>query len=1292
MSIGTKKMQSAAHLTSTRRALTLAAALGLALPAVSMGQVNGTWTAIGGGNWSTSTNWAGGNIPDAGGIATLPEVFGQTGAVTYTVDTTSRTLSEVRFDTGWLTTSAAIAASGGAVINMPGSGGLTINSISSLSSSPAAFYTTPNLISAPIAGTGILSKIGPGNSALSSTTSTFTGDINVNAGSLYVTSGNNASLGNTTNVVNIGNGATFGFSAAAFSGSRTVNIPSGNSGTIRLFAGATFTGANNLTGAGTLIKGSGSALVYQAANSFTGNVRVDAGVVTFNSAGALASAPGSFVELPNQINLDSSTTNVNNRLGGRDVITRGGDLVLTGNASAPTIETLGALTATTGQTFLTITPNAAQPATYNFASLNRANRATLFMRGANFGNASGPQVATMTFATAPTLVGGGGAVGSTTTASIIPWVWGNNSLTNAATGSSFVTYESGRAQLIPTAGYVASVAASANVNDNVNVAVSEVIAANKTINALRINNLNPSSVVPITIDGPGKISLTSGAVLNSSSSATAPPVTVNAPLDAGSAEMVITSNVGTVTATQLIFNGVLSGTNGLTRNGPGQVRIGGVANDYTGTTTFNGGTTIIAGSTIGNAPSALGAGGDIVLNGSGGTVRLWTDGPTVFNRNIVANLSHSATLGLGTAAVGTTDQLVINGTLTLDNSTNSFTNRFLNLEAGDSLGTDAAVINGLVQGTGGLRGTFATSVVLNRANTYSGGTIIGGSGLGNGVASPNTQLIGEVWQANADGAFGTGPIWFSNVASGTTGMGAVNITGALNSGGSGTRTLANDIQLAFGLGRFSGTTPLVLNGNLDMNGSASGAAVLTFETGSNVTLAGSLNRGNFVKHGPGTLTLAGSNGYSGITIIREGTLSVNAIGNGLAASGNLSKAPGTAGYLLLSGVSSTKLGTLKYTGGGETTTRIVRIDGTGGVLDASGTGAVTFAGDIESPLLLGGFTGASVNITAGAIAINSLFTGRVIEGSTINNTTTAGNIPSGTTITESGTNFLRLSANATNASALTGQSLSITPPASFTVRPITLSGTNTGLNTISGVIQPAAGFNTSIIKSGVGTWNLTGANLYAGGTSVNGGLLLINNISGSGTGSGAVRVNNGGTLGGNGTIAGNILVNSGGTLAPGNSPGVLTSQGTLTMDPGSTFAAELTGTVAGTGYDQHRLTGSTSTYALNTGGGAPILSFPVTAGSYTLGDFFAIVRNDLGTPGTGNFAGLPTSGSIVSALTGFGGVPWWEIYYNADVDGTGALISTSGGNDIVIVAVPEPTTIAAVGALGLVALRRRRAK
>jgi len=88
--------------------------------------------------------------------------------------------------------------------------------------------------------------------------------------------------------------------------------------------------------------------------------------------------------------------------------------------------------------------------------------------------------------------------------------------------------------------------------------------------------------------------------------------------------------------------------------------------------------------------------------------------------------------------------------------------------------------------------------------------------------------------------------------------------------------------------------------------------------------------------------------------------------------------------------------------------------------------------------------------------------------------------------------------------------------------------------------------NGALTKAGTGTMRLNAANTYTAGTTVSAGRLLVNNATGSGTGSGSVTVN-GGVLGGTGTIAGAVTIFDGGTIAPGNSIGALTISNSLTL-------------------------------------------------------------------------------------------------------------------------------------------------
>jgi autotransporter-associated beta strand protein len=147
--------------------------------------------------------------------------------------------------------------------------------------------------------------------------------------------------------------------------------------------------------------------------------------------------------------------------------------------------------------------------------------------------------------------------------------------------------------------------------------------------------------------------------------------------------------------------------------------------------------------------------------------------------------------------------------------------------------------------------------------------------------------------------------------------------------------------------------------------------------------------------------------------------------------------------------------------------------------------------------------------------------------------------------------------------------------------------------------------NVSLVKTGSGTQVLSGASSTSGNTTVNGGMLLVNNTTGSGTGSGAVTANTGGTLGGTGSIGGAVTVNSGATLAPGNDGVGTLATGALTL--AGTYQCQLDGANA----DRVAVAGN-----LNLAGATLAVSIlnPPGAGPFIIATFTGIR--------TGTFAGV----------------------------------------------------------------------
>jgi autotransporter-associated beta strand protein len=124
----------------------------------------------------------------------------------------------------------------------------------------------------------------------------------------------------------------------------------------------------------------------------------------------------------------------------------------------------------------------------------------------------------------------------------------------------------------------------------------------------------------------------------------------------------------------------------------------------------------------------------------------------------------------------------------------------------------------------------------------------------------------------------------------------------------------------------------------------------------------------------------------------------------------------------------------------------------------------------------------------------------------------------------------------------------------------------TGRITITTAIQNAAGVAARLTKIGPGRLTLSHPNTYTGVTTINKGLLIVTNTTGSATGTGRVQVN-AATLGGSGRISGAVAVGTataGGVLAPGfgTTPGTLTLSNSVTFNSASSYKVDANSTTA----------------------------------------------------------------------------------------------------------------------------------
>jgi autotransporter-associated beta strand protein len=523
----------------------------------------------------------------------------------------------------------------------------------------------------------------------------------------------------------------------------------------------------------------------------------------------------------------------------------------------------------------------------------------------------------------------------------------------------------------------------------------------------------------------------------------------------------------------------------------------------------------------------------------------------------------------------------------------------------------------------------------NSASFQSGSTSSTGTGpstiaFTNSVSTVAQDLIylsnGSSLTFNATNAGGGSPTSFNirqtgnfNVGSGSNltlnpaiqGNVALNINGSgttlINSTNSSTAAInLNGGTLKLGsttaLGTTAGATIVASGAVLDLNGQAVGGEAVTLSgtgissggalvnTGGAASLAGTVTLGAnssiggagditlgnvaqsgtraLTKVGAGTLTLGGTISYTGATTISEGTLKISGTHSGTGATFVRN------GMLEISG---THAGTA-YT--------VSQVSGEAGepVLKLSNVNALPSGAKI---------TGADSVLRDGIVdlAIAGDYTMSAYDRGNITFTASGGS-PTSLTFTDAsiitaGVNTGRTFTNASaDLSIVFASTLDIGGDAAANVT-ITGAG-DTTVN--SGVISTGSGVR-GLTKNGNGTLTLDGAGSYTGTTNVNAGTLLVNNNTGSATGSGDVNIASGATLGGSGIIAG-ATTTIAGTLAPGNSPGTITIDGgSLALGIGGDYDFEIhdASGVAGTGYD--------TTGLIN---GATLDLNSLTASSYTI--------------------------------------------------------------------------------------------
>ena len=499
-------------------------------------------------------------------------------------------------------------------------------------------------------------------------------------------------------------------------------------------------------------------------------------------------------------------------------------------------------------------------------------------------------------------------------------------------------------------------------------------------------------------------------------------------------------------------------------------------------------------------------------------------------------------------------------------------------------GLSNVTLSGLISGVGSLTNQGSSTVTLSGANTYSGGTTISAG----------------VLQAGSVTAFGTGAV---SVASGAaldlngktmTSTGALSLNGTgISSAGALTNSSATAGTYAGALTLGSASSIGGSAGSITVAGGISGANALTINGGTSQTA---------------TVILSGTNTPSGTTISAgtlqigagstSGSLSGDLVNNGVLAF-NRSDALAYSGIISGSGsVSKLGAGTTTLSGantfGGGTTISAGTLKA--GNATALGAGAVSVTNGAALDL-----NGQTLTSTGG-LTLNG--TGISSSGALLNSSTTgatyAGLVTLGATSSIiGGTGTIALSNTGTVSGATFG---------------LTLGGAQGG--SISSIIGTTSG---TLTKQDVGTWLLTGANTYAGATTVSGGTLAITNATGLGTVAGGTTVASGATLDlQNVTVGAEAITVNGGTLA--TSTGTSSVSGTVAMTASSTVDVAgtqltLSGMVSGTGFGLTK-----------TGAGSLVLS-----GTNT---FTGLTTISAGTLAVSNAAGLGTVAGGTTVASG----------------------------------------------------------
>jgi fibronectin-binding autotransporter adhesin len=681
-----------------------------------------------------------------------------------------------------------------------------------------------------IVGSGLLVKNGSANLTLNGA-NTFLGFVNLNAGTL--TLGSAAALGNIANELTVGSASTLDNSVALV-GPDIVNNP------VALNANLSIAGTHDLglggviDGAGGLIKNGAATLTLTGANTFTGGITLNGGALSINAAVALGTGALTVDSASILDNLTGMTTDNDLRLNADLSISGNSNLVLVGNISG----TGGLLK--NGAAVLALEGNNTFTGTLNIM----AGSVTAIDNGA-LGNASLVAIGSGASLDLEGDAGVGGLVGNGTVQialnSMLTVGGGNNSSSfdGALEGvGALIKAGVGTLSLNGVNSFTGTTLVSRGIL-NVAGSLASGIVEVGTGGTLSGNG---SLLGALTVDNGGHLGLSSGNTMSVGSLVMNSGSNLDVALAAPSTNAVL--NVGG----DLTLDGQLNASDA-GGFGVGVYRL----INYTGALTDHG-------LDVGAAPIGYNTADlqvqisvanqvNLLVGASTANIRFWDGSQTSSNGAVDG--------GSGTWDASSTNWTSVDGS---QNQTWASDFAIFQGAAGDITVNGTETIDGMQFVTDGdklLAGTAAQLTIVNggtgntaiRVDPGSTATIdvnIDGSGTLNKLDSGTLVL---------DGA--------NSYTGGTLLNGGTLVVGNASALGTGTLTAAAGTTLA-------NTDSVNLHNDIDLAGD------LTVDGSNTLTLDGAINgAGGLIKTGSGNLILTGVNTYSGATSVNAGTLSVN---------------------------------------------------------------------------------------------------------------------------------------------------------------------------------------------------------------------------------------------------------------------------------------------------------------------------------------------------------------------------------------------------------------------------------